>query len=191
MTTTPRKRASKPRWPAAEVEYWPIGKLSPYPRNAREHPEEQIQEIVALLKEFGWTTAILVDEAGEIIAGHGRLIAAQRLAQEKVPVMVARGWSDAQKRAYRLADNAVGDKSTWSPDLVRSELADLGQMDIDLGAFGLDNLELPPIEEALAVPTRAARSKTTIFLSVANADAERARKACVVALDKAKIDHNL
>ena len=81
--------------PADKVERWNIDKLIPYARNARTHSDEQIGQIAASIKEWGWTTPILVDETGGIIAGHGRTLAAQRLKMTEVPVMVAKGWSDA------------------------------------------------------------------------------------------------
>ena len=91
--------------PADKVEKWKISKLIPYARNARTHSNEQVGQIAASIKEWGWTTPVLVDETGGIIAGHGRTLAAQKLGMTEVPVMVAKGWSDAKKRAYVLADN--------------------------------------------------------------------------------------
>ncbi len=91
--------------PADKIEQWNIDKLIPYARNSRTHSDEQIGQIAASIKEWGWTTPILVDEQGGIIAGHGRTMAAQRLKITTVPVMVAKGWSDAKKRAYVIADN--------------------------------------------------------------------------------------
>ena len=82
--------------PADKIEHWPIEKLIPYARNSRTHSPEQIDQIVASIKEWGWTTPILVDEQGGIIAGHGRTLAAQRLRMPQVPVMVAHGWSEAK-----------------------------------------------------------------------------------------------
>src|ERR1700742_2948764 len=135
------RASGEPAWPASRVEKWPIEKLAPYERNAKSHPDEQVDQLVALIKEFGWTTAILVDEKGEIIAGHGRLLAAQRLHLKAVPVMVAKGWTDAQKLAYLLADNHVSTGGAWIPDFVRIELAELGKLDYDVSAFGLEDIE--------------------------------------------------
>ena len=81
--------------PADKVEKWAIDKLIPYARNARTHSDEQVSQLAASIKEWGWTTPVLVDEQGGIIAGHGRTLAAQRLKIKEVPVMVAKGWSDA------------------------------------------------------------------------------------------------
>lgn len=102
------RAAEKPApWPADAVERRPLAALTPYARNARTHSDGQVAEIAASIREWGWTMPVLVDEAGGIIAGHGRVLAAQSLGLTEVPVMVARGWSDAQKRAYVLADNKL------------------------------------------------------------------------------------
>ena len=90
-----------------KIERRPIGSLIPYARNARTHSDAQIQQIAASMREWGWTNPVLVDEAGGIIAGHGRVLAAQRLQVSEVPVIVASGWTDAQKRAYIIADNKL------------------------------------------------------------------------------------
>lgn len=124
-----------PQWPADKVERRPIGELLPYARNARAHTEAQVAQIAASVKEWGWTIPVLVDEAGTIIAGHGRVLAAHLLRLADVPVMTAHGWSDAQKRAYRLVDNKLAQNSTWDPALLKVELADLQAAGADLLAL--------------------------------------------------------
>src|SRR4051812_27621674 len=94
-------------WPADQIERWPIAKLIPNARNARTHSAEQVDQIAASIREWGWTNPVLVSEDGTIIAGHGRVLGARRLGLTEVPVMVARGWSKAQIRAYALADNRL------------------------------------------------------------------------------------
>ena len=94
-------------WPADQVERWPLTKLIPYARNARTHSDEQIKQIAASIREWGWTAPVLVDEHGTLIAGHGRVLAAQLLGITDVPTIVARGWTHAQIQAYRLADNQL------------------------------------------------------------------------------------
>jgi ParB-like nuclease domain len=86
-------------WPADGVERRPVAALAPNARNARTHSEAQIGQIAASIHQWGWTVPVLVDEAGSIIAGHRRVLAAQRLGLVEVPVMTARGWTDEQKRA--------------------------------------------------------------------------------------------
>src|SRR6202035_2373819 len=105
--------AVRVEWPADKVERWPVAKLVPNARNARTHSDEQVTQLAASIREFGWTIPVLVDEAGGIIAGHGRILAAHRIGIEDVPVMVAAGWSDAKKRAYMLADNKLTLNGEW------------------------------------------------------------------------------
>ena len=82
-------------WPAKSVKQSPVASLVPYARNARTHSDEQISQLMASIKEWGWTVPVLIDEDGGLIAGHGRVMAAQRLNIKEVPTMVAKGWSDA------------------------------------------------------------------------------------------------
>jgi ParB-like chromosome segregation protein Spo0J len=101
--------ALKP-WPADKVTRRSVAELAPYARNARLHSDAQVAQIAASIGEWGWTMPVLLDEAGGIIAGHGRVLAAKKLGIDAVPCMVAKGWSDAQKRAYgwrhtRLVEN--------------------------------------------------------------------------------------
>ena len=86
---------------------WSIDRLIPYAKNARTHSDAQIAAIAASIKEWGWTTPALVGEDGGLIAGHARILAARQLGIAEIPVMVAAGWSEAQKRAYVLADNQL------------------------------------------------------------------------------------
>jgi DNA modification methylase len=129
-------------WPADQVERRPVAALIPYARNARTHSDEQVAQIAASIREWGWTTPILVGEDGTIIAGHGRVLAAQKLGIAEVPVMVARGWSEAQKRAYIIADNQLALNAGWNFELLKLELVDLEDagFDLDLIGFG-DALE--------------------------------------------------
>lgn len=138
-------------WPADSVERWPLDKLVPYARNARTHSEGQVAQIAASMREWGWTNPILVDEAGTIIAGHGRIAAARLLGMAEAPVMVARGWTEAQKRAYVLADNKLALNAGWDEDLLRTELQGLDTGEIDLGLIGFSDEEL----QALLAPIGA------------------------------------
>lgn len=132
----------EPQWPADAVERRPVASLVPYARNARTHSEEQVAQIAASIREWGWTVPVLVDEESGLIAGHGRVLAAQKLGLADVPVMVARGWSDAQKRAYILADNKLAMNAGWDADLLRVELDGLKEegFDVSLTGFGEDEL---------------------------------------------------
>ena len=120
-----------------KIERRPIGSLIPYARNARTHSDAQIQQIAASMREWGWTNPVLVDEAGGIIAGHGRVLAAQRLQVSEVPVIVASGWTDAQKRAYIIADNKLALNAGWDNDLLALEFGELQELGFDLDLTGL------------------------------------------------------
>lgn len=128
-------------WPADRVERRPIGELVPYASNARTHSEVQIAQIAASMKEWGWTNPVLTDETGMIIAGHGRILAAKQLGYSEVPVMIAEGWSDAQKRAYVLADNQLTINAGWDIEILTNELKGLAEWDFDLSLLGFDNLD--------------------------------------------------
>ena len=130
------------RNPADKVEQWPIERLVPYAKNSRTHSDDQIAQIAASIKEWGFTTAVLVDEDGGIIAGHGRLMAARKLKMTQVPVMVAAGWSEAQKRAYVIADNKLALNAGWDNELLALELGELGDLGFDLDLTGFDLQEI-------------------------------------------------
>ena len=132
----------QPEWPADKVERRAVAALIPYARNARTHSPEQVDQIAASIREWGWTVPVLVDEQGGIIAGHGRVLAAHKLAIAEVPVMVAAGWSEAQKRAYVLADNKLALNAGWDNDLLKIELGDLQAFDFDLGLIGFSADEI-------------------------------------------------
>src|SRR6516162_2313103 len=135
-------RRSRP-WPADQVERWPIKRLIPYANNPRRHSEADIDKIAASIREWGWTMPVLVDEQGNLIAGEGRVRAAAKLGLTSTPVIVARGWSEEEKSAYRLADNQLPARASWDPDLLRIELQELGfaNFDVDLIGFEPNQLE--------------------------------------------------
>jgi DNA modification methylase len=128
--------------PADKVEQWPIEKLVPYAKNSRTHSEEQVAQIAASIREWGFTTAVLVDESGSIIAGHGRVMAARKLGMASLPVMVAAGWTDAQKRAYVIADNKLALNAGWDNELLALELGELGDLGFDLDLVGFTDEEI-------------------------------------------------
>ena len=105
-------------WPAEKVTKRSVSSLVPYATNARTHTDRQIDQITASITEWGWTNPVLVDENDTILAGHGRVLAAQRLGIAKIPVIVAEGWSDEQKRAYVLADNKLAENAGWDMELL-------------------------------------------------------------------------
>ena len=136
---------------AKRIELWPFERLRPYERNARTHSAEQVAQIAASIVEFGFTNPILVDSHDGIIAGHGRLMAAQELGLKTVPVVVLDHLSERQRKAYILADNQLALNAGWDTDLLREELQDLAEQDFDLSLIGFSDDELadllPDIEE--------------------------------------------
>jgi len=129
--------------PADRIEHWPIERLIPYVKNPRFHSEADVYKIAASIGQWGWTNPVLVDENGTLIAGHGRVNAAAKLKLTSIPVIVARGWSEDEKRAYRLADNELAARASWDFDLLHNELNDLRSsgFDLDLIGFEPDRLE--------------------------------------------------
>lgn len=125
-------------WPATRVEMRSVEGLVPYARNARVHSDSQIDKLAASIREWCWTTPLLVAEDSTILCGHGRLMAARKLGITEVPVMVAKGWTEAQRRAYVLADNQLTLLGEWNDELLKVELHDLKLMDFDLNLTGFD-----------------------------------------------------
>lgn len=128
--------------PADKVEHWHIDKLIPYAKNSRTHSADQIAQLAASIKEWGFTTAVLVDENGGIIAGHARVMAARKLGMIEVPVMIAAGWSDAQRRAYVIADNKLALNAGWDDELLALELAELDDLGFDVELTGFSDEEI-------------------------------------------------
>ena len=128
-------------WPADKVERWPIERLVPYARNARTHSEAQVDQIAASIREWGWTNPVLVSEDGTIIAGHGRVLGARKLRINEVPVMIAAGWTEAQKRAYAIADNKLALNAGWDEELLGIELGELEVLGFGVDLIGFSESE--------------------------------------------------
>jgi len=124
------------------VEYRPVAELVPYARNARTHSVDQVAQIAASIREFGFLNPVLVDGANGIIAGHGRVLAARQLGMLEIPCIELEHLSDAQRRAYILADNKLALNAGWDQELLQIELADLGGLGVDLGLLGFAADEL-------------------------------------------------
>lgn len=138
------KAAAAPNWPALTVKLKPTSSLVPYARNAKLHSPAQVRLIAELMRKFGWTMACLADEKGELIAGHGRILAAALNVEEfglkdfeNAPVASAVGWTDAEKAAYRIADNKTTMMGGWDENMLRVEFEALQVADfsIELTAF--------------------------------------------------------
>lgn len=131
------------------IELWPIERLIPRANNPRTHSREQVARIAASIREFGFTNPILVGADDDIIAGHARLLAAEKLGMKEVPVIPLRGLSPAQRRALVIADNQLAIAgAAWDEDLLRVELALLHEEDYDLNLVGFDDIELQRLLEA-------------------------------------------
>lgn len=125
-----------------KIVHMPIGELRMYSRNARTHSGEQVKRIAESIQEFGFLNPILLDSATkEIIAGHGRLLAARELGLETVPVVVYSHLTAAQKKAYTLADNKLALDAGWDEELLKLELDELKLDDFDLDIIGFENFE--------------------------------------------------
>src|SRR5437588_129028 len=134
------------------IQMWPIDKLIPFARNPRTHSDTQVAQIAASIASFGFNNPILVDTKAGIIAGHGRLLAARKLQMREVPVIMLDHLSEAQKRAYIIADNQLALNAGWDDELLRVELAALQADDFDLDLIGfnvheLDELLCDPFDE--------------------------------------------
>ena len=138
MDNAPQTVAERP----LSVTYRPLGSLVPSPHNARTHLPRQVEQMVASIREFGFTNPILSDPDGSVIAGHGRLLAARAMALTEVPAIILEGLGDAQQRALRLADNKIALNAGWDTELLKLELGELAALDVDLSTTGFSTGEI-------------------------------------------------
>ncbi len=113
--------------------------LIPYINNSRTHSDKQITQIASSIKEFGFTNPVLIDDKNGVVAGHGRLLAAEKLKIDEVPCVVLSGLTEAQKKAYVIADNQLALTSGWDMDMLKLEVESLGEMDFDLDLLGFED----------------------------------------------------
>jgi len=135
-----------------KIEFLPPTDLTPYERNPMKHPPEQIDQIAASIREFGFTVPVLVDENNMILAGHGRHAAALQLDMPRVPIVRRTGLSEAQKRAYIIADNKLTMNTEFDWQLITGELAALKELDFNLDLTGFAPFEVEPLLAAVWVP---------------------------------------
>ena len=142
-----------------------MSSLVPYARNSRTHSPEQVEQIAGSIREYGFTNPVLIDEDGGLIAGHGRVLAAKKLGVVDVPVIALAGLSEAQKRAYVLADNKLALNAGWDVELLRVELGELAEMNFDLALTGFSIEEIKglrsPGNVGLADPDDAPKPPAT------------------------------
>lgn len=125
-----------------QIQYKPIQDLIPYARNSRTHNDAQVAQIAASIKEFGWTNPVLLDGENGIIAGHGRVLAAQKLGQKEIPTIELSHMTENQKRAYIIADNKLALNAGWDNDMLFTEFTDLKDAGYDLGLTGFSDDEI-------------------------------------------------
>ena len=125
-----------------QIEFWPIERLRPYARNAKMHGPDQVARIAASMARFGWTVPCMLSDDGELIAGHGRVLAATELGLTEVPVIRLGHLDEAERRAYRIADNKLTELADWDEALLRDEVAGLLADDFDLSLLGFAEDEL-------------------------------------------------
>ena len=123
-----------------KINYRATGDLIPYVNNSRTHSEHQVQQVASSIKEFGFTNPILVDEDNGIIAGHGRLLAAQKLGLDEVPTITLEGLTEAQRKAYVIADNKLALNSGWDTEMLANQLEQIAESGLDLLLTGFDSI---------------------------------------------------
>jgi len=140
-----------------KIEYIPLSQIREYGKNAKLHPDKQLQQLAISYKRFGFNNPILIDEVDEIIAGHGRKAAAELAGMDVVPVIRLSHLSEAQKRAYRLADNKISEMGGWDTEMLKLELAEIEVIceDFDITDTGFDTLEI----DSMSAPEKADKEK--------------------------------
>ena len=119
-----------------------IDDLIPYVNNTRTHTEEQVNQVASSIKEFGFTNPVLIDEQGGIIAGHCRVLASKKLKLKEIPCIELEHLTEAQKKAYIIADNKLALNAGWNEELLKIEIESLKELNFDLDLLGFDSLEL-------------------------------------------------
>ena len=125
-----------------EIIYEKISELIPYVNNTRTHSEEQVAQIASSIKEFGFTNPVLIDEQGGVIAGHGRIMGAKLLNLDEIPTITLKGLTEAQRKAYIIADNKLALNAGWDEELLKVEIEALQEMEFDVDLLGFDKDEL-------------------------------------------------
>lgn len=142
MKTAVNSKPKKPDWPANRPKNWPLGKIEPYARNPRTHPPAQIALLASIFKKHGIDQPIVVDDAGVILKGHGRRLAAIEAGLAEFPVVQRFGLSDEEKTAMRIEDNQVALLAGWDQELIRGEVAVLRTAGYELALLGFGEAQL-------------------------------------------------
>jgi ParB-like chromosome segregation protein Spo0J len=160
---------------SVKIEQRSIAKLIPYASNSRTHSDAQVAQIAASIREFGWTNPILVSDKNDIIAGHGRLLAARKLGMEEVPAIILDHLTKAQQRALVIADNQLALNAGWDMDMLKAEIEDLSLEDFNLDLLGFDDKFLDALNADVFEETRIAEEQSVeavfeIAVTCANED---------------------
>ena len=174
---------SKVEWPANKVEMRNVSEFVPYANNSRTHSPQQIDQIAASINEWGWTIPVLVDEKGMLIAGHGRIMAAQKLGIEQVPTMIATGWTEAQKKAYVIADNKLALNADWDGEMLKLEIDNLKDMKFDISLIGFDDIEIGKLFDEHKDPDLKEESYSEVFNIIVECDNEAEQEKIFNRLD--------
>lgn len=177
----------------------PTESLVPYARNSRTHSVEQVAQIAASIREFGFLNPIITDGKDGIIAGHGRVLAAQRLGIKELPCIEASHLTDAQRRAYVIADNKIALNADWDDDMLRIELEELDDLGVDLSITGFDLDEIGLLMngwDSDIDPVEAHGENTDEPLSVVKVrvqphDSRQTKEAISNALDAAGVEYEI
>jgi ParB-like chromosome segregation protein Spo0J len=195
------------------VTFEPLEKLIPYARNARQHTNEQIGQLMSSMVEWGWTNPVLADQNG-IVAGHGRVIAAGRLYEQgkaiklpsgeqvpagTVPVIDCTGWSDTQRKAYVIADNKLALNADWDYDVLRLELNELNELKFGMDVVGFSESELGTVLngwDSDIVPSEKDGENldgiaVSLKVQVGKDDVDAAKQSISAALDAAGLTYEL
>ena len=175
-----------------KMEFVSISELKPYDRNAKLHGEAQLAKLCESIREFGFVSPILIDEEKNIIAGHGRIMAAKEIGMAEVPAVFVEGLTDEQRRAYIIADNRLTELGGWDEDLLKEELDQLQKegFNIDLTGFNIDD-EIEPIkneEEAAEVNFAEALPESRVLVCSVSAFGTSSEKILAIRLPQTTAD---
>lgn len=129
----------------------PVNQLQPYDKNSRTHTDEQVEQLINSINEFGFTNPVLIDEKNGIIAGHARVLAAKNIGLDEVPTIVCSGLSDSQKKALVIADNQLALNAGWDYDILKTEIEALQDSNFDIELLGFDDSSLDEILGGISV----------------------------------------
>ena len=168
-----------------QIEYKNINDLIPYANNTRIHSEEQVNQIASSIKEFGFTNPVLIDEQSGIIAGHGRVMGGKKLKLDVVPTITLSGLTEAQKKAYIIADNKIALNSSWDEDLLQLELMQLDELNYNYSSLGFDfDIDIEQLEDEIKEPNLKEQEYKEKFEIIIECDNELQQEQIYYDLEK-------